>query len=201
MGKKTSQYIAKAISVLKQDGLRLSMEEIAMRMGITKKTIYNHFESKDDLLTKCIQSISADFQMAMNALDNEKSNAIQNISDAFEGINAYFTNLSPLFFYDIMRLNPDQAMMEHLSGSGTFKEKMKKNISQGIAESLYLPNLNGELISQFMTYSVFGFYINNVVKNSQNIPNTYFEEMLHFNIRAMATEKGRGVLKSINKIN
>ena len=196
MGKKTSQYTAKAISVLKQDGLRLSLEEIAARMGITKKTIYNHFESKDDLLTKCIQSISADFQMTMNSLDREKSNAIQNLNDAFVGLNTYFANLSPLFFYDIMRLNPNQAMSEHAIGSGIFKEKIKKNLRQGIDEGLYLPELNVEMISQYIAYSVFGFYINNVVKNSQNISNTYFEDVLHFNLRAMVTEKGRSVMES-----
>jgi len=43
-------YINKAISVFKQAGLRLSLEEVAGKMGITKKTIYNHFSSKDELL-------------------------------------------------------------------------------------------------------------------------------------------------------
>ena len=57
------QYIGKAIEILKQEGFRLSLDEMATKMGITKKTLYNNFSSKDELLKECVQAISEDFKI------------------------------------------------------------------------------------------------------------------------------------------
>ena len=51
------QYIGKAIEILKQEGFRLSLDEMATKMGITKKTLYNNFSSKDELLNPSLTPI------------------------------------------------------------------------------------------------------------------------------------------------
>ncbi len=188
------KYIVKAISVLKQDGLRLSLEEIAGKMGITKKTLYNHFSSKDELLKECILSISSDIQEAISGLDDKAYSAIENLRRSFFKVNQFFTELSPIFFYDIMRLNPNQATTEHLIGSGLFQKKMEANLNQGIREGVYRKELDIEFISRYISYSVFGFYINSLINHNLHIPGTYFEDIIGYNLRAMVTEKGKLIL-------
>ena len=77
-------YISKAITVFKQEGLRLSLEEVAGKMGITKKTLYNHFVSKEELMKACILSISADMQEAMRGLDDSAFSAIENLRTSLD---------------------------------------------------------------------------------------------------------------------
>ena len=43
------KYVSKAIDILKQEGFLLSLDEMAARMGVTKKTLYNNFSSKEEL--------------------------------------------------------------------------------------------------------------------------------------------------------
>lgn len=50
------KYVAKAISILKQEGFRLSLDEMATKMGITKKTLYNNFSSKEEPRSACTLS-------------------------------------------------------------------------------------------------------------------------------------------------
>lgn len=185
------KYIVKAISVLKQDGLRLSLDEIAGKMGVTKKTLYNHFSSKDELLKECILSISSDIQEAISGLDDIAYSAIENLRRSFYRINKFFTELSPIFFYDIMRLNPNQATTEHIIGSDLFQKKMVANLNQGIKQGVYRKELDVEFISRYISYSVFGFYINSLINQNLYIPGTYFEDIIDFNLRALVTEKGK----------
>lgn len=192
--KRKRKYIDKAILVLKQDGLRLSLEEIAGKMGITKKTLYNHFSSKDELLKECIQSISADFRETINGLDDSNRSAIDNLRDGFSLLNHFFTVLSPLFFYDLMRLNPNQAMSEHLIGSDSFQHKMEANLRQGIREGVYRQDLDVEFISRYLSYSIFGYYINSLINNNPYVSTNYFEDIVEYNLRALLSEKGKQLL-------
>ncbi len=187
-------YTVKAISVFKQDGLRLSLEEVAGKMGITKKTLYNHFSSKDELLKECILSISSDMQQAISGLDDTAHPAIENLRSSFLNLNRFFTELSSIFFYDIMRLNPNQATTEHFIGSELFQKKMEANLRQGINEGNYRKDLDVEFISRYISYSVFGFYINSVINRNPHIPRSYFEDITEYNLRAIVSEKGKQLL-------
>ncbi len=188
------KYTVRAISVFKQDGLRLALEEVAGKMGITKKTLYNHFSSKDELLKECILSISSDMQKAITGLDDTARTAIENLRISFFNLNLFFTELSPVFFYDIMRLNPNQATAEHFTGSELFRKKMEANLRQGINESNYRKDLDVEFISRYISYSVFGFYINSVINRNPHIPESYFEDITEYNLRAIVSEKGKQLL-------
>lgn len=194
ISKRRKIYINKAIAVFKQDGLRISLDEVAGKMGITKKTLYNHFSSKDELLKECIQSISSDFQEAAKELDNKDRSAIENMRCAFSQINHFFDVLSPVFFYDIMRLNPNQAMSEHLVGSGLFQQKVELNLRQGIEEGVYRDDLNVEFVSRYMSYSIFGFYINSLVNHNPYISKSYFQDITTFTLRSLVSERAKHLL-------
>ena len=187
-------YISKAITVFKQEGLRLSLEEVAGKMGITKKTLYNHFVSKEELMKACILSISADMQEAMRGLDDSAFSAIENLRTSFIKINHFFNALSPIFFYAIMCMNPNEATAEHLIGSGLFKTKMSGNLNQGIREGIYRKDIDVEFFSSYISYSVFGFYINSMIKNNLHIPKSYFVDVTEYNLQAIVSEKGRQLL-------
>lgn len=192
--KRKNKYIEKAISVLKQDGLRISLDEIAEKIGVTKKTLYNHFSSKEELLKECIQDFSEDFRETINQLDNADNSAIENLRRGFRCLNHFFTVLSPVFFYDLMRLNPNQATSEHIIGSDFFKQKMEANLRQGIYDGIYREDLEVEFISRYMAYSIFGFYINSLINNNPYISKNYFEDIVEYNLRSIVSEKGKQLL-------
>lgn len=191
MDKRKIKYINKAIEVLKQDGLRLSLEEIATKMGVSKKTLYNHFSSKDDLLKYCIQQISADLREAFSGTESPNHTAIENIKSNFERLNETFTHLSPIFFHDIMILNPNQAMAEHVMGAELFQQKIIDNLRQGVKEGLYLKNLDIDFVSKYISHSIFGYYIKNIINNNTSLPINYFSVVVDYHLRSIVTEKGR----------
>lgn len=187
-------YIARAIAVFKQDGLRLSLEEVAAKMNITKKTLYNHFASKDELMKECIRSISADMQEAIAKLDMKGKSAIENLRSCFSELNILFETLSPVFFHDIMRMNPGEATAEHLIGSGLFQVKMGANLLQGMGEGIYRQDIDVVYASQYLAYSVFGFYINSIIKLNVFLSKSYFEDAVEYHLRALVSDKGRQLL-------
>lgn len=190
------KYIDRAIVVLKQDGLRLSLDEIATKMGVTKKTLYNHFASKEELLKECIRSISSNFQEALSQLDDPNHSSIENMRRSLSSVNNLFMVLNPVFFSDIMRGNPNQAMLEHVMGSGFVRQKIERNLRRGIEDGIFREDLDVEFVSNYMSYSIFGFYINGIVNNNPLISKSYFDDTLEYHLRAITSEKGKQLINN-----
>jgi len=191
---KKKKYSAKALAIFKQEGLRMSLEELAEKMGVAKKTLYNHFSSKDELLMVCVHNLFSDLHRAIEVLTDEKRDAITNMIAAFSAMNTFFYFLSPLFMNDLKKLYPEMANIGHTEGLGRFSEKIAGNIEKGIKEGLYLADLEPKMTSQYITYSIFGFYIHSVMSTNEFAASNYFETLAMYNLRALVTEKGRGLL-------
>lgn len=184
------KYVSKAIDILKQEGFLLSLDEMAARMGVTKKTLYNNFSSKEGLLKECVHAISADFQSAISLLDDEEHSAIECLRRCFEQLDELFETLNPVFFSDLMRSNPNQAMLEHAIGSNYFGDKMAANLRYGIKTGLYKSDLDVPFMCEYLSYSVFGFYINAVVNNKLLPSGSYFATILRYHLRAIVSNQG-----------
>ena len=91
-----------------------------------------------------------------------------------------------------MRLNPNQATSEHIIGSISLK-KMMANLKQGMQDGSYRHDLDVEFMSHYISYSVFGFYINSTINNN-TYSKTYFENIAEYNLRALVSEKGKQLL-------
>ncbi|MCE5175819.1 MAG: TetR/AcrR family transcriptional regulator [Bacteroidales bacterium] len=187
---KKQKYIDQAISVFKQEGLRLSLDEIADKMGIVKKTLYNHFESKDDLLRECIQSSINELRNKIEVMNDDRFNAVEGMRKGFEEMSKFFYALSPVFFHDIKKLYPEMAMAEHHATIGLFSDKIVGNLNKGIKEQIYRQDMDVALMSQYFIYSVFGFFINRVINSSEFSAKNYFPTVLEYNLRALVSEKG-----------
>ena len=181
------KYVAKAISILKQEGFRLSLDEMATKMGITKKTLYNNFSSKEELLKECVHAISEDFQRVLSILDDEEVSAIESLTKGFAQLDELFVTLNPVFFSDLMRSNPDQAMLEHVMGSNYFGEKMTANLQRGVRTGLYRADLDIPFVCEYMSYSIFGFYIQAVIRSKPLPSGSYFASILQYHLRAIVS--------------
>jgi len=191
MENKRSKYTYKALEVLKENGLKLSLEDIADKMGITKKTLYNHFSCKEELLTECMHSFVTDLQIKMRVLYSTDMNAMDCLRRGVEEVALLFQSLSPVFLFDLKKMFPNFASTEHRAGFANFLEGMRENLIKGINESDYRKNIDIELISQYFTYSVFSFFINKVVNNNEFTAKNYFKAILDYHLSAIVSDKGR----------
>lgn len=188
---KNKKYITKALQIFKQEGLRLSLDELAEKMSISKKTLYNHFSSKEDLHQACMQCMFMDLNHRVAVFTDEAKNAIDCMREGFKELEAVFFQLSPLFIHDLQRLYPDMVYSSHASDVDFFKKRIMANIEKGIREELYNPHLDISFTSQYISHSVFGFYFHSVLNNTDFSTSNYFETVLEFTLKGLVSEKGR----------
>ena len=60
------KYIEELFSLFKKTGLNLTMDEIAKGINLTKKTLYNNFSGKDELMRLVMQHVIGDIEFQIN---------------------------------------------------------------------------------------------------------------------------------------
>lgn len=194
MTARKEKYAAKAMEVFRQSGLHISIDEIAEKSGVTKKTLYNHFESKEGLLKFCLQTFVHDLEKKISIMYSEDVNAIEGFKSGIYGMGEVFHSLSPVFFDDLKKMFPELSGTQHKAGFGSFLEGMKRNLMKGKREKLYRQDINVELISRFFISSVVSFFISSVLTRSEYSARDYFRTVIDYHLHAVVTPKGQKLL-------
>lgn len=86
---RTRQLLETAEAVFAERGIAAaSMDEIALRAGVTKPILYDHFGSKDRLLAAVIERAGADLGRAVESAVEHADSADEALA---RGLRAYFT--------------------------------------------------------------------------------------------------------------
>jgi len=198
MTARKEKYAVKTMLVFREFGLHLSIDEIADKAGVTKKTLYNHFESKEGLLKFCLQTFVNDLEKKISIMYSEEVNAIDGFKSGIYGMGEVFRSMSPVFFNDLRKMFPEISGVQHKVGFGTFLDGMKKNLVKGKKEKLYRQDIDVEMISRFFITSVVSFFITSVMTRSDYSAKDYFRSMTDYHLNAVITPKGRRLLDSEN---
>jgi AcrR family transcriptional regulator len=180
-----------------QYGLKsVSMDDIANKMGISKKTIYQYYADKEALVAEVVKQITSEnqFQCDNDIINSE--NAIHEIILAMEQMSKLFETMNPSILFDLHKYYP-QAFKLFLAHKNDYVYgKIKQNINRGINEGVYRDDLNIEIVSRYRVESIviaFNPEFQSSVKSSLV---SIAQELSTFFLYGVVNEKG---YKLINK--
>lgn len=182
---KEEKYLDAMIELFKAEGIELSMDAIADRIGVTRKTLYNRFKSKDELLERCLQRLTNDFVHDTDCLVDESVDVAQGFRDGILGMWKFFCNSSHVFTRDMLSFYPGIANSQHKSGKALSSIKIKANIERGQANGRYRKEIDADLMSKYIAFSIFAFFHNELMKGKDNDFEDYFNKVIDYNLHAL----------------
>ncbi len=142
------RILNKASELFVRYGIRsITMDEIALQLGISKKTIYQFYADKNELVEAVIMQILELNRDCCNKDRAGASNAIQEVFLAMEMVQEMFENMNPSVLFDLEKYHP--RAFEKFS---EYKNKflfgvIRDNIERGMREELYRDDLNVAVMS------------------------------------------------------
>ena len=180
-----NKYLSLIIPLLKEEGLGLSMDAVAQKIGVTKKTLYNQFVSKDQMIEECLKMVSAQFRASLSCMDDESVPVEKRFADGVTTLRLYFREMSRVFMRDLMEYYPQKASLDHTAGSAYFEEKISENIEEGKRRGVYRPDIDSSLFAKYIAFSIFSFFQKEVMMRNTYSADHYFEQVIKFNINAL----------------
>ena len=182
---KEDKYIDKAITLFKKEGISMSIETIAESIGVTKKTLYNNFESKDGLIDKCMSKVIADLDRDLECLNDETKDLRTCFSEGICVLVNFFRETSPKFLSGMMKYYPQLASSDHDAGRELFNQKLHQHIARGQKEGVYRQEIDSKLISGYISYSIFSYFKKSVMHDGDFAAEHYFNQVIDFNLKAL----------------
>lgn len=174
-----------------QYGLRsVSMDDIATNLGISKKTIYQYYADKDELIVAVVNEVIEGNELGCDADRHTSANAVHEVFLAMDMIVAMFRTMNPSLLYDMQKYHP-KAFVKFLNHKNDYLfNVVRENIERGIREELYRHDIKIDIIARYRIESImlpFNPEFHGKVKSS--LAEIQEEIIFHF-LFGLATLKG-----------
>ncbi len=173
----------------------VTMDEIASQSGISKKTIYQFFADKDELVEDVMQTELNSMRDECIRQREESQNAIEELIQDLESKMMTMEAMNPFIVFDLEKFYPQAFLVFKRHKDSFLLELIKRNIERGIEEGVYRNDFNVDIISKFRLESSFLIFNQDLYPNSKySLMDTARELYYHF-LYGIATEKGRQIIE------
>jgi AcrR family transcriptional regulator len=128
----------------------VTMDSLATHLGISKRTIYEVFIDKDELLKGVLGWMAERQKETINRVLDESENAIVAIFRLLEISSDHFQMMSPAFQADIKKFHNEVDLTNTDKYEIPDYRDNIKVITRGIKEKLFRKNLNPEIVNKCM---------------------------------------------------
>jgi AcrR family transcriptional regulator len=180
----------------------VSLDDLAFRLGISKKTLYSYINNKDELIKEVVESlvISLNNEIKKRLCDNRE--VFDSLLSAYMYILKTFNTVNPSFIYDLKKY-----YSSHYDNLLKFRDEevaslINDIINQGIEEKLFRNDLPAECLFRVQMNKV-SIMVNDprFFDETPRSLKMFFNLMIN-DIRGITTLKGHELLDNkLNKIN
>lgn len=190
------KYTAQVFELFKEKGLLLNMEQIAQSLGLTKKTLYNNFSSKQELIVTVLNYFYSELDKKIQISSGKSENAIEAFMDVSVVISSEISKLGTLLLKDISLYPSCPAIFSFTDRMSFYSKLIRENLSRGIAEGLYREDLDVEYSTLFYTSAIDLFYRWDGSFRFMEQSSDYHRALVVHHLHSVVNEKGVALLKS-----
>ncbi len=179
--------------LFKEFGIKqVTMDMIAQSLGISKRTIYENFRDKNDLVNNFISLAMVDHKKRAYEILAGSKNVIEALFN-FDIFNqSAMKDVNPLFFNDLKRYHGEVFHKNILTGEARNFELTYTILRRGQNEGVFIKEINLEIANQFIHY-MFDFF-QKMKEDKQCNQNLIWTSVILPYLRGICTEKGQDIL-------
>ena len=189
--------VQKSSALFLQRGFKsVTMDDIADAMAISKKTLYTHFENKEQLVRDSAHFV---FDRVCSEIEEIKIKAAHPIEELYSVKSAvlkYLQNESSSPAYQLQKYYPEinaELKDEEYNRLGVL---VQSSLNLGIETGLFRPNINVDFVSRLYMNGMRGIRDIDIFPITQFDIKTLFENYLEYHARAIVTTKGLAILNN-----
>ena len=171
---------------------KVTMEEIAHNLGISKKTLYKHFSNKEHVLNEIVASVKCDVEEKFAKIfANEQSDFIQKLQSVMDIIGENIKRMQGHLTQDLIKNHP-----EIWNGIQEFRRQKShaqftQLIDQGVKEGYVKADINSQVIVLIYTAAIHEIMVPEVLAQIPLSSNQVYHEIVKTLFQGILSEKGR----------
>lgn len=142
------KIISESIELFMKYGVRsVTMDDIAKHLGISKKTIYQHFKDKEEIILLSTSIYFEKEQKDMEEIENGTENAVEHLYNLSVCLRERLRNINSSVLYDLKKYYRSAWDNYKKHKHDVLFNSVFKNLERGMVEGLYRSDINPEILA------------------------------------------------------
>ncbi len=144
------KILASSIELFGQYGFKsITMDDISRRAGISKKTLYQHFANKHEVVTESVVWYNNNTTCTCKSMLDATDNPLEAMVRIIAYFDELYRSINPMAIFELQRYFPEAYK--------TFRESLlerdvaliRENITQGMELGYYRQGINADLLARY----------------------------------------------------
>lgn len=195
-GAQDTDWIERVEALFMRYGVKsVTMDDVAAELGISKKTLYQMVDNKDDLVMKVLRQHVLVRKNECLSHSSTAANAIEEIFFVLEANSKELTQMKTNIINDLQKYHREAWQMVQQFHYDFVLKIIRENMLRGRQEGLYREDFDMDVISRLHLGSAFLLFDEQLFPGSAASRVEYFKEyMMHF-LHGIVSAKGLTYLK------
>jgi AcrR family transcriptional regulator len=143
------KIISESINLFMTYGLRsVTMDDIAKHLGMSKKTIYQHFKDKEEIIIQATNLVFDSENKMMCDIEDVAENAVEHLYKLTVKLRETINNTSTTALYDMKKYYPRAWEKYKNFKHNVIYTSVIDNLKRGMNEGLFRKDINPEILAQ-----------------------------------------------------
>ena len=184
---------------LKRGVKALTMDEIAIENGVSKRTLYELFEDKGDLLEACIMHEDREHRGMVKELEVRSDNILEFLVKMYEMQSEWLVSSGMDFFNDIKRYYPHIYERTVKCNRERRFEQIDKMLETGQKQRVFETTINRDLVARILSEILIESNFVEMMSGYEHSKKEVLWSTVMLYIRGITTDKGRVIIDNFFK--
>ncbi len=185
------KIVKKVVKLYMKYGLRsVTMDDVAKELGISKKTLYQQFKDKNELVKLCVMTEVDYMKGEIEVIRSEDLNPIEELLRVNRLINSRVRDINLTVEFELnkyYRQIHDQAL--DMRRKAIYK-MMYTNMERGVVSGYYRNEIDIDIIAKLHISRVENIIDNDILCLEEFTAPRFFNELFVYHIRGISSAKG-----------
>jgi AcrR family transcriptional regulator len=178
----------------------VTMDDIAKHLGMSKKTIYQFFKDKNELVFALVRKKLQDDEDQMCAIISKSGNVIEEMINMMKCSEEIFSRINPIVIHDLQKYHPEAWKQFQNFKADVLVHTLEELLTKGIKQGYIRPDIDVKIIARMRVMQVeMGFNTAVFPVAEFNIWKVQQQFLEHFNY-GICTLKGYKLLNEYKNI-
>lgn len=172
----------------------VTMDDIANEMGISKKTIYVHFENKTKLVETVTFSLFETICDGIDCICEASNNPIEELYEVKMFVMHHLNSEKTSPQYQLKKYYPQIFEVLRIKQFEKMHDSVKDSLQKGVETNLFRSSIDVEFISRMYFNGMTGIKDETIFPQDKFNMEYLMESYLEYHLRAIVTDKGLKIL-------
>lgn len=178
----------------------ITMDDIAKHLGISKKTIYQFYSDKNEVVEiLMIQRMKLN-ELEFKQIAEQTDNVIEEVLAMMKHIGIMFSQMNPNLFYDMQKYHPNSWKLFKQFKEECVERMVEESVKRGIKQGFVRADINTKIIARLRMQEVeMGFDPQTFPPDRYEIVDVQLALLDHF-LHGICTLKGHKLINKYKQI-